>query len=40
MQTGRRDGMQTLDQCLADQVERGRITRDEARRHAVNKAGF
>lgn len=40
MQTGRREGMQTLDQCLVEWVEKGRITREEARIWAVNKAGF
>ncbi len=40
MQTGRKDGMQTLDQCLGDLLGRGLIDRDEARARAFNKAGF
>lgn len=40
MQTGRRDGMQTLDQCLADYVQKGWISPEDARHVAVNKSGF
>ncbi|MFM1885857.1 MAG: hypothetical protein RL026_1014 [Pseudomonadota bacterium] len=37
IQTGQAHGMQTLDQCLADLVARGLVTRDEARFKAQNK---
>jgi twitching motility protein PilT len=40
IQTGRKDGMQTLDQHLQELVERGLITRQVARTKAVNKANF
>lgn len=40
IQTGRRDGMQTLDQHLTELVERNIITRQVARHKAVNKAAF
>ncbi|MDF9391859.1 MULTISPECIES: type IV pilus twitching motility protein PilT [Methylococcus] len=40
IQTGRKDGMQTLDQHLQELVERGIITRQVAREVAVNKAAF
>lgn len=38
MQTGRRDGMLTLDQCLADYVRQGWISSEEARFHALHKS--
>ncbi|ULQ45433.1 type IV pilus twitching motility protein PilT [Flagellatimonas centrodinii] len=34
IQTGQRDGMQTLEQCLRDLVKRGMITPEDARRKA------
>ncbi|QXP83510.1 type IV pilus twitching motility protein PilT [Methylococcus sp. ANG] len=40
IQTGRKDGMQTLDQHLQELVEKGVITRQVAREIAVNKAAF
>ncbi|MFO1417751.1 MAG: type IV pilus twitching motility protein PilT [Methylotetracoccus sp.] len=40
IQTGRRDGMQTLDQHLQELVERGIIAKQSAREYAVNKAAF
>jgi twitching motility protein PilT len=40
IQTGRRDGMQTLDQDLKEKVEKGLITMADARGKAVNKAVF
>jgi len=40
IQTGRKDGMQTLDQHLEELVNRGLITRQAARTKAVNKAAF
>jgi twitching motility protein PilT len=40
IQTGRKDGMQTLDQHLQELVERNLITRAVARTRAVNKAAF
>jgi twitching motility protein PilT len=40
IQTGRKDGMQTLDQHLQELVEKGVITRQVARAVAVNKAAF
>ena len=40
IQTGRKEGMQTLDQHLEDLVTRGIITRQIARVKAVNKAAF
>ncbi len=40
IQTGRRDGMQTLDQHLIELVERGVVTKQTAREYAVNKASF
>ena len=40
IQTGRKEGMQTLDQHLEDLVTRGVITRQIARVKAVNKAAF
>ncbi|MBE9478533.1 MAG: PilT/PilU family type 4a pilus ATPase, partial [Chloroflexi bacterium] len=40
MQTGRREGMQLLDDCLADLVQRDIITSQEAHRHAAAKDRF
>lgn len=40
IQTGRRDGMQTLDQHLQELVASGLITRQVARSKAANKANF
>jgi twitching motility protein PilT len=40
IQTGLQQGMQTLDQCLADLVRRGLVTNEEARRHASNRTQF
>jgi twitching motility protein PilT len=40
IQTGQGYGMQTLDQCLADLVKKGVITRESARSRAMNKADF
>ncbi|MEW6037317.1 MAG: type IV pilus twitching motility protein PilT [Pseudomonadota bacterium] len=40
IQTGRKDGMQTLDQHLQELVEKGVVTRQVARTVAVNKAAF
>jgi twitching motility protein PilT len=40
IQTGRKDGMQTLDQHLQELVDRGVITKQVARTKAVNKAAF
>jgi twitching motility protein PilT len=40
IQTGRKDGMQTLDQHLVELVEKGIISRQAARVKAVNKAAF
>ncbi len=40
IQTGRKDGMQTLDQHLMELVEKGVISRQAARVKAVNKAAF
>jgi twitching motility protein PilT len=40
IQTGSRDGMQTLDQCLKDYVKRGLVDITEARSRAENKADF
>ena len=40
IQTGQQFGMQTLDQCLADLVQRGIVARDEARSKASNKDSF
>ncbi len=36
IQTGQREGMQTLDQCLKDLLSRGIISREEARARANN----
>ncbi|MDD5034320.1 MAG: type IV pilus twitching motility protein PilT [Methylococcaceae bacterium] len=40
IQTGRKDGMQTLDQNLEELVNKGLISRQAARARAVNKAAF
>jgi twitching motility protein PilT len=40
IQTGRKDGMQTLDQHLDELVNKGIISRQTARLKAVNKAAF
>ncbi len=40
IQTGRKDGMQTLDQSLKELVDKGLITREEASAKAVNKDIF
>lgn len=40
IQTGRKDGMQTLDQHLQELVDKGLVTRQAARTKAVNKAAF
>lgn len=40
IQTGQGYGMQTLDQCLTDLVNKGVITRESARSRAMNKADF
>jgi twitching motility protein PilT len=37
IQTGQSAGMQTLDQCLADLVAKGVISKEEARYKAQNK---
>ena len=40
IQTGRKEGMQLLDQCLMQLVSTQVITADEALRHAHNKSLF
>jgi twitching motility protein PilT len=40
IQTGRKDGMQTLDQHLQELVDKGIVSRQTARTKAVNKAAF
>jgi twitching motility protein PilT len=40
IQTGVKDGMQTLDQCLQELLAKGVITREEARFKATNKDQF
>ena len=40
LQTGQREGMQTLDQCLQGLVSRGQITRPQAREYAKDKKVF
>jgi twitching motility protein PilT len=40
IQTGQKDGMQTLDQCLQELVGKNVITREEARFKAMNKDQF
>ena len=40
IQTGQQHGMQTLDQCLTELVDRGVVAREEARHKAQNKDSF
>lgn len=40
IQTGQKDGMQTLDQCLKELLSRSQIARDAAKRAAVNPDSF
>jgi twitching motility protein PilT len=40
IQTGAQSQMQTLDQCLTDMVRKNLITKEQARRKAVNKEAF
>jgi twitching motility protein PilT len=40
IQTGNTAGMQTLDQCLQELVQRGLISRQDARTRAANKESF
>lgn len=40
IQTGQKDGMQTLDQCLKELLSRSQITRDQAKKAAVNPDAF
>ncbi len=40
MQTGQKEGMQTLDMCLQDLVNKGKISREAALEKAQNKALF
>ena len=40
IQTGVKEGMQTLDQCLQDLLAKGAITKEEARFKAQNKDSF
>ena len=40
IQTGQSHGMQTMDQCLRQLLDRGVITRESARGRAVNKEHF
>jgi twitching motility protein PilT len=37
IQTGQAQGMQTLDQCLTDMLQKGLIAKEEARYKAANK---
>jgi twitching motility protein PilT len=37
IQTGQQFGMQTLDQCLTDMVQKGVVSRSEAQAKATNK---
>jgi twitching motility protein PilT len=37
IQTGQSLGMQTLDQCLQELVQKGQVSREEARYKAQNK---
>jgi twitching motility protein PilT len=37
IQTGQKDGMQTLDQCLQELLSKGLISKEEARYKASNK---
>jgi twitching motility protein PilT len=40
IQTGQQHGMQTLDQCLTELVDKGVVAREEARHKAQNKDSF
>ena len=40
IQTGQQNGMQTLDQCLKELLQKGLITKEEARYRAQNKEDF
>jgi twitching motility protein PilT len=40
IQTGGKDGMQTLDQCLKDLVKKGTVEVAEAKARAENKTDF
>ena len=40
IQTGQKDGMQTLDQCLIDLVQKGLVSKTDARLKASNKDSF
>ena len=40
IQTGVKEGMQTLDQCLQELLSKGVITKEEARFKAQNKDAF
>jgi twitching motility protein PilT len=40
IQTGQKDGMQTLDQCLQELLQKGIVTKEEARFRAQNKEQF
>jgi twitching motility protein PilT len=40
IQTGQKDGMQTLDQCLQELLQKGIVTKEEARFRAQNKEAF
>ncbi|MBI4354459.1 MAG: type IV pilus twitching motility protein PilT [Candidatus Omnitrophica bacterium] len=40
IQTAKKEGMQTLDQCLQTMVQEGKITKDEALQHAHQKDLF
>jgi twitching motility protein PilT len=40
IQTGQKEGMQTLDQCLTELLQKGIISKDEARFKAQNKDAF
>ncbi len=40
IQTGRKEGMQTLDQGLEELLKTRKITKEQAREHAINKSKF
>jgi twitching motility protein PilT len=40
IQTGQSVGMQTLDQCLTEMLQKGMVTKEEARFKAANKDTF
>lgn len=40
IQTGQKDGMQTLDQCLQELVQKGLVSKNDARLKAANKDTF